>query len=133
MDEVCFPKAHAADEEVAKALGVTYDTLHLPLLVEAAYSAEEGAKLPKMIVLLRDPVDRLYCAFWSHPHYKNKYGESPQGFLDYVKEQVGALRACEARGLGARECALYFETYGMVEEKIFFHSDQVRGTKGKGY
>jgi len=39
---------------------------------------------------------------------QGKYGESPQGFLAYVKEQVGALQACEARGIGARECALYF-------------------------
>jgi len=58
---------------------------------------------------------------------KGKYGQSPEGFLAYVKEQIGALRKCEAKGVYThKECALYFETLGNEEEELFFHADQVR-------
>lgn len=62
----------------------------------------------------------------SYAHYKSKYGQTPEGFLAYVQEQIGALRKCEARGdYTPRECALYFEALGNDEERLFFHADQV--------
>ncbi|KAL6753537.1 P-loop containing nucleoside triphosphate hydrolase protein [Haematococcus lacustris] len=136
MDRTCHPKALAADQEVARGLGVAYDTLHLPLIMSAVY----GSWQPRMVVLLRNPIDRLYCAYWLHPHYKSKYGDSAEGFLAYVKEQVAALRSCSARFVGQpggpadlpmtprqaeRHCALYFEALGSHEEQIFFHADQI--------
>ena len=76
---------------------------------------------------VRNPTDRLHCAYWNYAHYKGKYGETPEGFLAYVKEQMGALSKCEARGnFSHRECALYFEALGNDEEVLFFHADQVR-------
>ena len=64
----------------------------------------------------------------SYAHYKSKYGQTPEGFLAYVQEQIGALRKCEARGdYTPRECALYFEALGNDEEQLFFHADQVCG------
>ena len=69
------------------------------------------------------PVGSRYC----------RYGETPEGFLKYVKEQLGALRRCEARGFTMRECALYFEALGLEEERVHFHCDQVGcGEEGEG-
>lgn len=45
--------AHAWAQMAVQA-GISYDDMHLPLLLSAAY----GARPPKMIVLLRDPVER---------------------------------------------------------------------------
>ncbi|GAX82546.1 hypothetical protein CEUSTIGMA_g9972.t1 [Chlamydomonas eustigma] len=121
--EICYPGAMAADKKVASDLGISYDDVHLPLLMAAAYGKE---RLPKIIVMLRNPTERLHCAYWQYAHYKGKYGESAAGFLAYVKEQIGAIRKCESRGdYSARECALYFEALGNVEEKLFFHADQI--------
>ncbi|GFH25388.1 sulfotransferase, partial [Haematococcus lacustris] len=95
----------------------------VPACTGPSHSACSAAKLP--------------C---SHPHYKSKYGDSAEGFLAYVKEQVAALRSCSARFVGQpggpaglpmtprqaeRHCALYFEALGSHEEQIFFHADQI--------
>jgi hypothetical protein len=45
---------------MARSLGVSYDDLHLPALMSAVY----GQRKPKMIVMLRDPVERLHSAFY---------------------------------------------------------------------
>jgi hypothetical protein len=46
----------------------------MPLIMRAAY----GSRPPKLIVLLRNPVDRLHAAFWDYDHYTSKYGQTPQ-------------------------------------------------------
>ncbi|KAG1660053.1 hypothetical protein FOA52_010038 [Chlamydomonas sp. UWO 241] len=124
MDEVCFTRAHEADLAVAAAANSSFEFLQLPVLMAAAYGPGT-ARLPKMLLLLRNPIDRLHSAYWSHPHYKGKYGESAQGELAYLQEQIGAMRSCEVKGHTMEECALYFETYSMEEEVLFFHADQV--------
>mmetsp|Transcript_36158 Transcript_36158/g.80462 ORF Transcript_36158/g.80462 Transcript_36158/m.80462 type:complete len:459 (-) Transcript_36158:759-2135(-) len=125
MDEQCYPAAMAKDLKVAEDLGVDYDELQVPLLVAAAHG--EG-HLPKLILMLRNPIDRLHCAYWQYSHYHKKYGETAQGFADYVEEQVSALEKCASKGHGMRKCALLFEALGSEEEQIFFHADQfIRG------
>jgi len=49
--------------QVAEELGLAYDDLHLPLLMSAAYGAQPE-HLPKLIVLLRCPIERLHSAFY---------------------------------------------------------------------
>jgi hypothetical protein len=48
--------------QVAQGLGVPYDALHMPLIMSAAYG---GTYKPKLIVLIRDPIDRLHSAYWA--------------------------------------------------------------------
>lgn len=122
MDTICFPEAHAKDVQAAEQAGFDFDDVHMPLMMSAVYGRERA---PKLLMVLRNPIDRLYTAYWSHPHYKGKYGQTPEGFLDYVKEQVGAMHICESKGHSMRDCALYFETYTMQEEGLFFHADQI--------
>ncbi len=44
------------------------------------------------------------CVCLRYPHYHNKYGKTAEGFLAYVKEQVGALKKCAQRFTGAFVC-----------------------------
>lgn len=60
--------------QVIAEAGVDFDEAHLPLLLHAAY----GAWPLKLIVLLRNPVDRLVSAFWSYAHYKARYGATAE-------------------------------------------------------
>lgn len=117
----CYPAAQAADHKDAADLGLDYDFKHLPFIMRAAY----GNTSPKFIVMLRDPVERLYSAYWFYAHYQSRYGSTSQGFLTYIREQIGELRNCIARGHTATQCALYFEALGPDEEQVFFHADQV--------
>ena len=39
-------------------------------------------------------MDRFHHAFWSHPHYRGKYGETAEGFLKYAKESVRIHHVC---------------------------------------
>jgi hypothetical protein len=45
-----------------------YQQVSLPLLVRAAY----GPTPPKLVVVLRDPADRLHAAFWRQKEYTKK-------------------------------------------------------------
>ncbi len=59
--------------------GIDYDLdSHNPLLVRAVY----GSRPPKMVVVVRDPVARLFSAFHGYPHYHGKYGTAPRGTAD---------------------------------------------------
>eukprot|EP00798_Chlamydomonas_sp_ICE-L_P014904 gene14904-20953_t len=127
----CYPEAMKQDRKVAEDLGLSYDLKHMPVLMSALYhqnpADQSSGPVPKFIFVLRNPLERLHTAYWSHPHYRGKYGENPQGFLKYVTEQIGAVKNCYAphRNNTERDCALYFEALGVVEEVIFFHADQV--------
>ncbi|GFR42500.1 hypothetical protein Agub_g3302 [Astrephomene gubernaculifera] len=127
MDKKCYNMSLAADVQRAVSAGIDYDTeAHNPLLVRAVY----GNRPPKMILVVRDPIPRLYSAFMGYPHYYGKYGKTSAGFTAYVKEQVGAFRTCAA-SYGERRCALLFEALGAREEKVYFHADQLmRGMYG---
>ncbi len=51
--------------QVAAGLGITHDTMHVPLLVAASYASTQGPSFrPKLIALLRHPVARIQSAYW---------------------------------------------------------------------
>lgn len=123
VTDSCFPAAQAADRKVISEAGINFEEAHVPLLVNAAY----GEWPVKLVVLLRNPIDRLWSSYHEYDHYKSKYGATPEGFAAYVDENLDAFEACSARH-SATECALYFEALGLPEEKVFFHADQfIRG------
>jgi len=123
MDSRCFPVASQADREAVAASGIGYRHAQLPLLMKAVY----GSRQPRLVAILRNPVDRFHHAFWSHPHYRDRYGADAEGFLKYAKESVAEFEACEDVTSPAR-CALYFEAIGQRQEEVFFHCDQlIRG------
>ncbi|PNW70584.1 hypothetical protein CHLRE_17g725950v5 [Chlamydomonas reinhardtii] len=127
MDAVCYNASLVGDKQRAKEAGIDWDSeAHNPLLVRAVY----GARPPKMILLARDPIRRLYSAFMGYPHYYGKYGRNSTGFTEYVREQVGAFQNC-TRKYGSRLCALMFEGLSAEQEKVYFHADQIfRGMYG---
>jgi hypothetical protein len=63
----CYEAATAAWHPI-RGDGSSLDTPHLMRLAM-------GANV-RLIVLLRDPVERLHAAFWAHDHYRSKYGGS---------------------------------------------------------
>lgn len=61
MDEVCLPKGRAADYAAAAQAGLDYRRdVHLPLLVRAMY----GERPPRMVLLVRDPMERIISGFF---------------------------------------------------------------------
>jgi hypothetical protein len=78
-----------------------------------------------MLLVLRDPIDRLETSFWAHPQYPRRYGgASSEGLHAYVVEQASAFDGC-ARRHGVRRCAFLFEYLGEAESDVFFHCDQI--------
>lgn len=52
----------------ARELGIgAREALSTPLLMRGVYGA---ASLPKLVIVLREPGERLHSAFWSHFQYK---------------------------------------------------------------
>ena len=45
-----------------------------------------------MLLVLRNPIDRLETSFWAHPQYPKRYGASSEGVHAYVVEQAGHYR-----------------------------------------
>jgi N-acetylgalactosamine 4-sulfate 6-O-sulfotransferase len=123
--ETCKPRALANhDQSVALPATVSSPALNAtpPLIMKAFFGSAV-----KLIVLLRDPVDRLRHAFYGHPHYGKRYGKSAEGLAKYSIEQEGGWRACERR-YGAERCAVHFEQLSREEAAVFFHCDQlIRG------
>eukprot|EP00798_Chlamydomonas_sp_ICE-L_P014847 gene14847-20901_t len=84
-----------------------------------------------LTALLQFPVTIGYCEerVW-YRHYQLRYSGSTEeatenSFLKYVQDQIGAVKRCVSKGNTERDCALYFETFGSDEEKVFFHADQI--------
>uniref|UniRef100_A0A383WH12 Sulfotransferase n=1 Tax=Tetradesmus obliquus TaxID=3088 RepID=A0A383WH12_TETOB len=151
--EACWQNATHADRTVAAKLRLPRWQLDTPLLMKAAYSgrnpvgaaavygsattglsmsryrqaaaAAAAAAVPKLVVLLRDPAQRLLSSFLEYGHYTSKYGDGPEGFLAFVKEQLAAFEGCVARHGSLEECVLLFESLDTANEKVFFHCDQV--------
>jgi hypothetical protein len=79
--------------QVARETGVHYDDLHLPVVMRAAY----GKRPPKLVMMVRNPIDRLHSAYWQYEHYKKKYGLDPDGFTRCAAGAQGlapAARPC---------------------------------------
>ena len=108
-----------------------------------------GSRTPKFVFLLRNPVDRIYSAFFGTKSFIERYGNTTKGFTQFVSEQVratsfeplcvqsyvilycfmyaaqlSAYRRC-VKNHTELDCILRFETLGIEEEKVFFHCDQV--------
>lgn len=68
-----------------------------------------------------------------------RYGDSSEGYLAFVEDQIGAFERCinKQKALATkagrasssssieRRCALVFESLGYEEERVFYHCDQV--------
>lgn len=90
--------------------------------MRAVYGA---ARPPRLIALLRNPIDRLETSYWAHPHYARRFGDSPAGLHAYAQEMISGFSACE-RVHGTRRCAFLFEMLSPEYGEVFFHADQVR-------
>ena len=125
MDERCFERGIKVQQSAERELGARVEVPHL-------VKAMQGSNV-RLVAMLRNPVDRLHASFYFHDHYRMHYGANPEGFRRFANETVSMMRLCRrhvaARSLvteeeATRECALRFETHGMVFEKEFFHCDQ---------
>lgn len=94
--------------------------LTLPRLLRRVY----GTYDVRMVVVLRDPVERLHAAFWNYGHYQNVYGRNETGFSRYVREMVGHVRRCLETNTES-ECVTAFEALSPENEGVFYHCDQV--------
>ncbi|GAX80445.1 hypothetical protein CEUSTIGMA_g7884.t1 [Chlamydomonas eustigma] len=128
LEKICHSEAIEADKKVALDHGFDFmRDQNIPLLMRAVYAE----KLPRLVAVLRDPIDRIHSAYYGYPHYHSRHGRNPTGFLAYVKEQVAGFQGCVTRRSKGDDasnddaCALLFETFGVEEEKVFFHCDQL--------
>lgn len=78
----------------------------------------------KLIVMLRDPVDRLHAAFWAGDHYQKKYGADEAGFGLFAVESMKEWHRC-LREFSEKECVFAYEALSMQNEDVFFHCDQI--------
>jgi N-acetylgalactosamine 4-sulfate 6-O-sulfotransferase len=67
----------------------------------------------RLIALLRNPVDRMYSAYYYYGHYAQRYGADPDGFHKYAVLQITAYETCPATAT-RRECAV--QGYGSAEQ-----------------
>jgi len=81
-------------------------------------------KLPLVVALLREPVARLWVAFWSYGQYPSRYGSSAAGFGYFFGNQSAAFAECEASH-GSHRCALRFEAHGAAQAAVYYHADQL--------
>ena len=113
----CYDAAAAAWHPV-RGDGSALDTPHLMRLAM-------GANV-RLIVLLRDPVERFHAAFWAHDHYRGKYGASEAGFAEFARYSLEEFAKCTQGGNRTRdECVLAYEAWGQREEDTFYHCDQL--------
>jgi len=114
VDATCYAKA----DKVPVGGGAN---LTLPYLLRAVL----GAGNAKLLVILRDPVERLHAAFYFYAHYGNVYGRNETGFATYAREMTGHFQRCLDQGHGEFKCVTAFESLGPSYEAVFYHADQV--------
>lgn len=61
---ILTPPPAPPNSQYARELGLAYDDVHLPALISAAYGGTDLAHKPKLVVLLRCPLERLHSAFF---------------------------------------------------------------------
>jgi len=116
IDATCYTHTNT----VAPPLAGGGANITLPRLLAQVYAKHA----PRLVVILRDPVERLHAAFHNYFHYGAKYGASETGFSAFAREMVGHLRQC-LRSHSEAECVTAFEALGPEEEAVFYHADQV--------
>jgi hypothetical protein len=67
----------------------------------------------RLIAILRNPVERLYSAFYYYGHYADRYGATPDGFHTFALAQLDTFSTC-AVTLSRHDCAM--EGYGKTEQ-----------------
>jgi hypothetical protein len=78
----------------------------------------------KVVVLLREPAERLWIAFWKYRQFPDRYGSSGAGFGYYFGNQSAAWHTCTSE-YGDHACALRFEGNGPDQAAVFYHCDQL--------
>ncbi len=86
-------------------------SLTTPFLMRLAY----GPNI-KLVIMLRDPVERLHASFWGGDHYLNKYGKDEAGFAAFVDDTLAAFAACVEGGHTREECVMAFEAWSQTQE-----------------
>ena len=114
VDATCYARA----DKVPVGGGAN---LTLPYLLRAVL----GAGNAKLMVILRDPVERLHAAFYFYHHYGNVYGRNETGFAAYAREMTGHFQRCLDQGHGEFKCVTAFESLGPTYEAVFYHADQI--------
>lgn len=114
-------KARQAGMPMSPDSGVARErTFSVPQLVRAAY----GEASPNLVVLLRQPWQRMHSAFYNYPHYRGRYGATAAGEEKWARESVAAFRRCEGN-FSTASCALSFESLTRDNEETFYHCDQL--------
>eukprot|EP00854_Cymbomonas_tetramitiformis_P001989 gene1989-2675_t len=108
----CFPEGQAAMAPI---------DFNVPALISTVY---QPAKPPFVVMLLRNPTERLWAAFWTYGQFPGQYGKSNAGFLAYFEEQSAAWDKCVALH-DVHTCGLRFETLAPEFEDVFYHGDQL--------
>lgn len=114
VDDTCYARAN----EVPVGGGAN---LTLPYLLRAAL----GAGNAKLVVLLRDPVERLHAAYHYYDHYGRTYGRNASGFTSYVTEMTLSFRRCLDAGHAELQCVTAYESLGPSYEATWYHCDAV--------
>lgn len=78
----------------------------------------------KMIVMLREPAERMHAAFWALDHYQHKYGATEEGFEAYVEDSLKEFEMCRKK-YSLEECVFAFEAMDQENEDVFYHCDQL--------
>ncbi|KAL6759406.1 P-loop containing nucleoside triphosphate hydrolase protein [Haematococcus lacustris] len=135
MDQKCLPQGRTADHQVARAAGLAYADMQLPMIMRALY----GSRPPRLVIMVRDPIERMYSNYMGVKNVYERYGRTSHGFTLFVNEQLAAWRGCldgtSERGLNgsapgperhtAEHCYLLFESLSQREEAVFYHCDQL--------
>jgi hypothetical protein len=109
IERRCYADAAAAWHPIRGGDGASLTT---PFLMRLAMGANV-----KLVVLLRDPVERLHAAFWGGDHYLAKYGKDEPGFAAFVNDTLNAFEDCHvAGGHTPEECVLAFEAWSQTQE-----------------
>lgn len=116
----CKPMALAAHDAAHGTGGVGLEATP-PFLLRLLYPAQAH---PKVVLVLRNPTERMETSYWLHPHYPKKFGMSAEGLDEYVTEHLALFGACEKR-FGTRRCAFLFENLDADLNRGFFACDQV--------
>ena len=94
-----------------------------PFVLRALY----GRQHVKIVLTLRNPVDRLETAFWFHKQFWSAKSPTSAGMHAYAVEQVEAFHKC-ATAHGTRRCAFLFERLGAEQATVFWHCNHlIRG------
>lgn len=98
--------------QVAVEHGLSLDDLHVPLLVRAMY----GDFPIKLVVVVRNPIDRFQSGYFGLNHYKDVYGENPEvayhiaalhGRIELICDGTALRAILEPHGVCAGQCRVY--------------------------